>query len=768
VRWFNNMRLAAKLFVAFGVVLAIVLAVGLFASARLRLVGEQSKNITEDALPSIIALRQIEKDTAQMRINGLRIIVSESPEEEARYATAIRTLLAKLTEEVSVYSKKLLMSGRERLLWGTYSTKWQSYVDVQADAMQLLQSGKRAEARKKLYEDGKGSIDGARDAFDQVVALNVEHASTFAAESNRLVAGSAESILAAVALNILFGAAVAWLIAAAVSRPIGAVSGIFGRIAGGKLDNAIDLDRKDEIGRLMLGLHDMQGQLLGQLTRERQLAAASGRIQSALDQASAKIMVADATDEIIYANATALRMFRERETEVRGVVPSFKAERLIGSSLGEFLKNSGQLAQVTAAQSITVKFGGFTAVAAITPIVDERREHCGRVVEWVDRTQEIAIEEEVNGVVKAALEGDLVHRLSLAGKQGFFESLSLGMNRLLDNMAEAIGGIRTAAIEVQRGADEISAGNSSLSQRTEQQASSLEETASSMEEMTSSVRQTADNASAANQLAAAARSQAETGGAVVGTAMRAMADINSSSKKIADIIGVIDEIAFQTNLLALNAAVEAARAGEQGRGFAVVASEVRNLAGRSATAAKEIKALIEDSVVKVESGSLLVTQSGQTLEEIVISVKKVSDIVAEMAAASREQSSGIEQVNRAVMQMDEMTQQNAALVEQATAASQSMAGQARSLSETMSRYQLKSGGPAGAATTPAYTRPGAPAAGKTPRALPPERRSVERPWSKAPPTKAVAAARKVQKVAVVVPAATEVASPTGSADWEEF
>jgi methyl-accepting chemotaxis protein len=208
--------------------------------------------------------------------------------------------------------------------------------------------------------------------------------------------------------------------------------------------------------------------------------------------------------------------------------------------------------------------------------------------------------------------------------------------------------------------------------------------------MTSTVRQNADNASQANQLATAAREQAEKGGAVVGQAVQAMGDINEASKRIADIIGVIDEIAFQTNLLALNAAVEAARAGEQGRGFAVVASEVRSLAGRSATAAKEIKDLIRDSVRKVEDGSVLVTQSGQTLEQIVGSVKKVSSIVAEIAAASREQSNGIEQVNRAVMQMDELTQQNAALVEQATAASQAMSEQAKSLDEMMGRYRVTS------------------------------------------------------------------------------
>ena len=228
--------------------------------------------------------------------------------------------------------------------------------------------------------------------------------------------------------------------------------------------------------------------------------------------------------------------------------------------------------------------------------------------------------------------------------------------------------MRGSSEQVGTASKQISEGNSNLSQRTQEQASALEETASSMEEMTSTVKQNADNTRQANQLVANARTQAQDGGEVVTKAVAAMEQINTSSKKIADIIGVIDEIAFQTNLLALNAAVEAARAGEQGRGFAVVATEVRNLAQRSATAAKEIKGLINDSVDKVKSGSELVDASGKALAEIVGSVKKVADIIAEIAAASQEQSSGIDQINKAVMQMDEMTQQNAALVEEAAAA----------------------------------------------------------------------------------------------------
>ena len=290
--------------------------------------------------------------------------------------------------------------------------------------------------------------------------------------------------------------------------------------------------------------------------------------------------------------------------------------------------------------------------------------------------------------VEASIAGDLTRRLDVRHACDELRAIGESVNALIENMGTIVHGIQSTAADVKRAADEISAGNENLSQRTEEQSSSLEETASSMEQMTTTVKQNADNAAQANQLAVAARAQAERGGVIVNQAIAAMSDINQSSKKIADIIGVIDEIAFQTNLLALNAAVEAARAGEQGRGFAVVASEVRSLAGRSATAAKEIKGLIQDSVRKVVDGSSRVTQSGQTLEEIVTSVKKVSDIVAEIAAASREQSAGIEQVNRAVMQMDELTQQNATLVEQATTAARNMSGLAEALDRNMARYRL--------------------------------------------------------------------------------
>ena len=307
--------------------------------------------------------------------------------------------------------------------------------------------------------------------------------------------------------------------------------------------------------------------------------------------------------------------------------------------------------------------------------------------------------------VKAAVAGDLTQTIDLNGKTGLLAVLSEGLNTLLDNMQEIVGQIKDAADEVAIGANEISTGNADLSSRTEQQAASLEETASSMEELTSTVRLNAENARQANQLAEHASKVALDGGSLIQQVVVTMSSINESSQKIADIIGVIDGIAFQTNILALNAAVEAARAGEQGRGFAVVASEVRNLAQRSANAAKDIKGLILDSVKKIETGNNLVGKSGDTMKEIVGSIKRVNDIIAEIAAASAEQTQGIEEVSKAVSQMDQMTQQNAALVEEAAAASENLQVQAAKLSERVSQFKVRNQGNSAPAKAPLNIAP---------------------------------------------------------------
>ena len=358
---------------------------------------------------------------------------------------------------------------------------------------------------------------------------------------------------------------------------------------------------------------------------------------------------------------------------------------------------------------------------------------------WLVRAISGPIDEAVSIAQKVAL-GDLTQNIVVESSDETGKLLQ-ALKDMNDSLVRIVGEVRGGTDTIATASNEIASGNLDLSQRTETQASSLEETASTMEELTSTVKQNAENARQANQLVVSASEHAIKGGAVVGNVVQTMSSIKESSRKIVDIIGVIDGIAFQTNILALNAAVEAARAGEQGRGFAVVAAEVRNLAQRSAAAAKEIKALISDSVEKVEAGSKQVDDAGSTMNEIVTSVQHVADIMSEISAASQEQSSGIEQVNLAITHMDEVTQHNAALVEQAAAAAQSMQDQAANLAMVVSVFKLN--------------------AGMAPRALSPKRTASA---AALPAATARPAGRKL-----AIKSATPAAKPaTANDDWEEF
>jgi methyl-accepting chemotaxis protein len=356
-------------------------------------------------------------------------------------------------------------------------------------------------------------------------------------------------------------------------------------------------------------------------------------------------------------------------------------------------------------------------------------------------------------VAKSIAAGDLSRRIEVRGRDEAAELL-IGLQAMQQSLQRLVGRVRSSTDSINTASAEIASGNQDLSARTEQAASSLQQTASSMEQLTGTVRQSADSARQANQLASSAAQVAQRGGSVVSQVVSTMEEINQSSKKIADIIGVIDGIAFQTNILALNAAVEAARAGEQGRGFAVVASEVRSLAQRSAEAAKEIKALIGTSVDKVETGSKLVADAGSTMNEIVASVQRVSDMIGEITAASSEQSDGIGQVNTAVTQLDQMTQQNAALVEQSAAAAESLKDQAARLAQVVATFRLDSAQEVVAPTPAAMPIVRAPAASKRPA-------PVARPAA-TPPRTAPAAGASVG----VAPVAAAATTPAG--DWTTF
>jgi methyl-accepting chemotaxis protein len=463
--------------------------------------------------------------------------------------------------------------------------------------------------------------------------------------------------------------------------------------------------------------------------------------------------------KIIDANSNFLRVVGYKLDEIKGqhhgmfVEPSYRQSpeyRLFWEKLGR--------GEYDAAQYKRIGKGGseIWIQASYNPIMDADGRPFKVVKYATDITASVKASQvlqqtvaQVQAVVESAKDNDLTGRISLDGKTGEIGDLCAGVNGLLDTMTDVVVKIRAAANEITSASAEISTSTTDLSQRTEEQAASLEETSAAMEEMSATVKKNAENAQQANQSAGTTRDVADRGGQVVAKAVDAMARIEESSRKISDIIGVIDEIARQTNLLALNAAVEAARAGEAGRGFAVVASEVRSLAQRSSQAAKDIKDLITNSNSQVKDGVDLVSKAGTALQDIVESIKKVAVVISDIAAASAEQAVGIEQVNKALTQMDEVTQQNSALVEENAAAAKTLEQQAKGMSDEVSVFRVDEG--------------------EAPRAAAPERRitiaakaakSVVRP---ATIKRAVANGGPVRRMQTAL--ATAVHS---DADWQEF
>nr|WP_290892785.1 nitrate- and nitrite sensing domain-containing protein [Azonexus sp.] len=507
-------------------------------------------------------------------------------------------------------------------------------------------------------------------------------------------------------------------------------------IAEGKLDNDIPV-RAGDTTSLFADMRRMQRQLKERIEADRVLAETNQRIRIALDNVSTGVMIANTEREIIYVNKSVQRILKACEAGIRRQLPEFSADRLLGTNIDSFHSHPAHqadlLANLHTSHLARLTLGDAHMTITANPVISEQGERLGTIAEWMDRTAEVMVEREIESIVDAAANGNLEARIDTASKEGFFATLGLGTNRLLDttndaleatlgvldklahgdltatidrdyagifgqlrhdtnltvqNLRAVVGRIKEAAEAINTAAHEIAAGNQDLSGRTEEQASSLEETASSMEELSSTVKQNAESSRQAVALAEQSNQIATRGGDLVRQVVTRMSAIEATSHKISDIIGVIDGIAFQTNILALNAAVEAARAGEQGRGFAVVATEVRNLAQRSATAAKEIKALIVDSVVEIEQGSRLVSQAGKTMDDIVSSFRQVALLVNGISSASVEQSAGIEQVALAVGQMDEVTQQNAALVEEAAAAAESLEEQAQMLMVAIGDFKL--------------------------------------------------------------------------------
>ncbi|MBB2757480.1 UNVERIFIED_ORG: methyl-accepting chemotaxis protein-1 (serine sensor receptor) [Xanthomonas campestris] len=512
---------------------------------------------------------------------------------------------------------------------------------------------------------------------------------------------------------VVISSLLAWLITRSLTQPLARATKAAEAIANGQLDNDVESDAKDETGRLLRAMRGMQRQLQSLLDAQSDMARrhddgqTSFRIDAAAFPGDYGRMAKDTNTLVASHLAVQTNLARIMGRYAVGDL-SESMDRLPGEkavltqTMDEVKANLSAMNREIKQLAQSAANGDFSARGDA-----ERFQYDFHVM--VDSLNQLMATADGNlqslsSLLQSIAGGDLTARMTGEFK-GVFAQMRDDANATAAQLAEIVGRIQHSAVSINSAASEIAAGNQDLSQRTEQQAANLEETAASMEELTSTVRQNAEHARQANQLAIGAAGVASQGGEIVSKVVGTMAGIEASSKKIADIISVIDGISFQTNILALNAAVEAARAGEQGRGFAVVASEVRTLAQRSTAAAKEIKSLIDDSVERVAEGSTLVHTAGSTMAEIVASVQRVTDIMGEISAASQEQSAGIEQVNTTVTQMDETTQQNAALVEEATAAARSMEEQAVQLTQAVSVFKISEG-------STRTTRPAAPVAAK--------------------------------------------------------
>ena len=576
----------------------------------------------------------------------------------------------------------------------------------------LVKNDRHTEAQSLLTAQAAPVMESWQNAIRDNVALQRKQSQAAYVVSVSAMTTGRNILIAGGIAVLIISTLLAWLITRSLTQPLALAARVAERIAAGNLDNAIDSSGNDESSRVLAGMQQIQTQLL-RFSSETKLM-----IELHADKDMSHRMPSDLPG--VYGELGAginTMMFEHLDAIVDAIAVLNEyangdlrrdARRLPGSRVVLHESMDAAKASLLAINTEIKRLAAAAAAGDFSARGDaERFQYDFRVmVQDLNAMMEVSDNNlgKLSTLLGSIAEGDLTARMH-GEFHGVFATMRDDANATVVKLTDIIGGIQTAAGSINAAASEIATGNDDLSRRTEQQAASLEETAASMEELTSTVKQNADHARQANQLAVGAAAVATQGGDVVSQVVTTMSGIEISSKKIADIISVIDGIAFQTNILALNAAVEAARAGEQGRGFAVVASEVRTLAQRSAGAAKEIKSLIDDSVTRVSEGSALVDQAGKTMQEIVSSVQRVTDIMGEISAASQEQYAGIEQVNQTVTQMDEATQQNAALVEEATAAARSMEEQAGQLTETVALFKLEGAAAPSAQRTSAVPRP---------------------------------------------------------------
>ncbi|MGZ5599425.1 MAG: methyl-accepting chemotaxis protein [Methylobacter sp.] len=731
---FKNFTIKTRLASVIGLLSMLMLIVGGMGLLGMSRANEGLRTVYEDRTVPMTQLAAIQKLLLTNRVRITAALISPTPDVIRKNTVEVEQNIAEIDKTWHAYMGTYLTPEEKKLAEAFAQYKTRLVMDGMEPAIAMLRANDMTQANNVIADKIRPLYEPVAESIQNLMQLQIDVAKQEFEAGQLRYADIRNVSIGLITAGIILAI---WLGITLIRSILRALTGAVEQISKGNYTDVIEIERHDEVGKILEALKSMQIKLGFEMAESRRIAEESLRIKIGLDNVSTGVMIADNSRNIIYVNKSVVDILSKAEKDIRKQLPGFSTSTLVGTNIDIFHANPAHqehlISTLTGTHIANMNIGGHSMVVSASPVINEQGQRLGAVAEWQDRTAEVIVEKEVADLVHGAVMGDFSRRVQTQDKEGFFKQLSENLNQLMETsetglnevvrvlnalsrgdltekitndysgtfgqlkddsnttvekLKEIVNNIKEVTNSINTGAKEIAAGNNDLSYRTEQQAASLEQTAASMEELTSTVQQNSANAKHANELAVNASDIAGKGVEVIGEVVTTMEEIKDASHKIGNIISVIDDIAFQTNILALNAAVEAARAGEQGRGFAVVAVEVRNLAQRAAAAAGEIKGLIINSVDKVGNGTKLVAQAGVTMEEIVDSIRGVTAMMSEISSASIEQTSGIEQVNQAIAQMDDVTQQNAALVEQAAAAAESLEEQAQSLVSTVGSFKI--------------------------------------------------------------------------------